>query len=102
MTLDQETKPASRKASELKRQSKKLERHDYVRSILNQAMDEAENQKQFEALLTEKNFVYYRRGKHHGVEVIHPDGLKEKYRFATLGIAQKYDCLLYTSDAADD
>ena len=84
-------KKLSRKASELKRQSKKLERHEYVRSNIFQAMAQAQNLEAFFERLKEKDFCYYKRGKHSGVEVRHPDGRIEKYRFATLGIAKEYE-----------
>ena len=91
MTLDQEAKPASRKASELKRQSKKLERHDYVRSILTTAMATTQNLDDFIAHLAGQGATYYTRGKHHGIEVRHLCGRVEKYRFATLGIADEFE-----------
>lgn len=91
MTLDQEDKPASRKASELKRQSKKLDRHNYVRSILTTAMATTHSLDEFIAHLARQGATYYTRGKHHGVEVRHPCGRVEKYRFATLGIAEEFE-----------
>ena len=91
ITAEREEKKLSRKASELKRQSKKLERYDFVRTTIFQTMAEAQSLESFKERLADKNFAYYRRGKHHGVEVTHPDGRVEKYRFATLGVAQEYE-----------
>ena len=91
MTLAQDAKPASRKASELKRQSKKFKRHDYVRSILTTAMATTQSLDEFIAHLAGQGAIYYTRGKHHGVEVRHLCGRVEKYRFTTLGMAEEFE-----------
>ena len=84
-------KQLSRKAAEMKRQSKKLERHDYVRRTIFDTMTQTQSLEDFHERLQEQGFTYYKRGKHHGVEVLHPDGCVAKYRFATLGVDKEYE-----------
>ena len=91
ITAERAEKNLSRKAAEVKRKGGKLERQDFVRRGIHEAMVSARNMDEFRALLLGKQFEYYQRGKHHGVSVTHPDGRQEKYRFATLGIAADFE-----------
>lgn len=91
ITAEREEKKLSRKAAEVKRKGGKLERQDFVRLSIHEAMVAARSMDEFRKLLLGKQFEYYQRGKHHGVSVTHPDGRQEKYRFATLGIAADFE-----------
>lgn len=91
ITAEREEKKLSRKAAEVKRKGGKLERQDFVRRGIHEAMVAARSIDEFRELLLGKQFEYYQRGKHHGVSVTHPDGRQEKYRFATLGIAADFE-----------
>lgn len=91
ITAEREEKKLSRKAAEVKRKGGKLERQDFVRRGIHEAMVTARSMDEFRELLLGKQFEYYQRGKHHGVSVTHPDGRQEKYRFATLGIAADFE-----------
>lgn len=91
ITAEREEKKLSRKAAEVKRKGGKLERQDFVRRGIHEAMVAARSMDEFRELLLGKQFEYYQRGKHHGVSVIHLDGRQEKYRFATLGIAADFE-----------
>ena len=91
ITAEREEKKLSRKAAEVKRKGGKLERQDFVRRGIHEAMVAARSVDEFRELLLGKQFEYYQRGKHHGVSVTHPDGRQEKYRFSTLGIATDFE-----------
>lgn len=91
ITAEREEKKLSRKAAEVKRKGGKLERQDFVRRSIHEAMVVARSMDEFRELLLGKQFEYYQRGKHHGVSVTHPDGRQEKYRFATLGIGADFE-----------
>jgi hypothetical protein len=91
ITAEREEKKLSRKAAEVKRKGGKLERQDFVRRGIHEAMVASRSMDEFRELLLGKQFEYYQRGKHHGVSVTHPDGRQEKYRFATLGIAADFE-----------
>lgn len=91
ITAEREEKKLSRKAAEVKRKGGKLERQDFVRQGIHEAMVAARSMDEFRELLLGKQFEHYQRGKHHGVSVTHPDGRQEKYRFATLGIAADFE-----------
>lgn len=91
ITAEREEKKLSRKAAEVKRKGGKLERQDFVRHGIHEAMVAARSMGEFRELLLGKQFEYYQRGKHHGVSVTHSDGRQEKYRFATLGIAADFE-----------
>lgn len=90
ITADRETKRISRKASEVKRRNGKLDRQDTARSLVREAMEMTQDMGAFRGFLQTKNARYYTRGKHHGLEIQHPDGKQEKYRFATLGIDAEF------------
>lgn len=91
ITAERKGKKLSRKAAEVKRKGGKLERQDFARRVIHEAMVASRSMDQFRELLLGKQFEYYQRGKHHGVQVTHPDGRQEKYRFATLGIAADFE-----------
>lgn len=91
ITAEREEKKLSRKAAEVKRKGGKLERQDFVRRGIHEAMVAARSMDEFRELLLGKQFEYYQRGKHHGVSVTHEGGRQEKYRFATLGIAADFE-----------
>ncbi len=101
MTATNTEKKVSRKAAEEKRRQGKLERHDRVRGMIFEAMAKTQNLDDFMDSLAEKNCRYYTRGKHYGVEVQHPDGKVEKYRFATLGIHEEYENYLSALEALE-
>jgi len=101
MTATSAEKKVSRKAAEEKRRQGKLERHDRVRGIIFEAMARTQTLDDFIDTLAEKNCRYYTRGKHYGVEVQHPDGKVEKYRFATLGIHEEYENYRSTLEALE-
>lgn len=91
ITAEREEKKLSRKAAEVKRKGGKLERQDFVRRGIHEAMVASRSMDEFRELLLGKQLQYYQRGKHHGVSVTHPDGRQEKYRFATLGISEDFE-----------
>ena len=82
-----------------KRRQGKLERHDRVRGMIFEAMTHTKSLDSFIDKLANKSCRYYVRGKHNGVEVQHPDGKVEKYRFATLGIHDEFENYLSTLEA---
>jgi len=101
MTATSAEKKVSRKAAEEKRRQGKLARHDRVRGMIFEAMSHTQSLDDFIDKLADHNCRYYTRGKHYGVEVQHPDGKVEKYRFATLGIHDEFENYLSTLEALE-
>ena len=99
MTATSEQKKLSRKAAEQKRRQGKLERHERVRKLIYEAMVHTSSRKEFIEKLSAKHCQFYTRGKHYGVEVQHPDGRQEKYRFATLGVHEEFENYLSVLEA---
>ena len=90
-TASRQEKKQSRKASDQKRRTGKLERKEQVRDTILQAIAQTQDIEAFIAHLATKNFSYYTRGKNYGVEVAHEDGKTIKYRFSGLGIHEAFE-----------
>lgn len=102
MTASNEEKKLSRKAAEQKRRAGKLERQDYARRLIFEAMTHTTSMAAFEAKLAEKNASYYIRGKTRGVEVLHPDGKVVKYRFKTIDVENEFNAFLANIEALEN
>ena len=102
MSASHEEKKLSRKAAEQKRRAGKLERQDYARRLIFEAMTHTTSMEAFEAKLAEKNASYYIRGKTRGVEVLHPDGKVVKYRFKTIDVENEFNAFLANIEALEN
>ena len=102
MTASNEEKKLSRKAAEQKRRAGKLERQDYAKRLIFEAMTHTTSMEAFEAKLAEKNASYYIRGKTRGVEVLHPDGKVVKYRFKTIDVENEFNVFLANIEALEN
>ena len=91
ITADQKEKKLSRKASAQKRRTGKLDRQEWVKETVFQAMVHTSSFADFEAKLKAQDFEYYRRGKNHGVKVTHEDGKVQNYRFSTIGAGEAFE-----------
>ena len=102
MTASNEEKKLSRKAAEQKRRAGKLERQDYARKLIFEAMTHTNSMAAFEAKLAEKKASYYIRGKTRGIEVLHPDGKVVKYRFKTIDVENEFNAFLANIEALEN
>ena len=102
MTASNDEKKLSRKAAEQKRRAGKLERQDYARKLIFEAITHTTSMEAFEAKLAEKNAGYYIRGKTRGVEVLHPDGKVVKYRFKTIDVENEFNAFLANIEALEN
>ena len=102
VTADRDEKNISHKASKQKQRTGKLERQDGVRATILEAMRHTSNLEDFKAYLEVKRYRFYTRGKHYGVEVVHDTGKVAKYRFATIGVHEDFECYVATLGQAKD
>jgi len=93
-TTTRQEKKLSRKASDQKRRTGKLERKEQVRDTILQAIETSNTLEGFKQNLLTQNYEFYTRGKNYGVAVSHDDGKIIKYRFAGLGIHESFDAFL--------
>ena len=91
VTVSKEEKKLSRKASDQKRRTGRLERKEAVASTILEAISQATTFEEFKKILSAQKFEYYTRGKNYGVEVTHDDGKIIKYRFAGLDVHETFE-----------
>jgi hypothetical protein len=93
-TTTRQEKKLSRKASDQKRRTGKLERKEQVRDTILRAIETSATLESFKQNLLNQNYEFYTRGKNYGVAVSHDDGKIIKYRFSGLGIHESFEAFL--------
>ena len=91
ITASNKEKKISRKASDQKRRTGRLDRQEAVRDMIQKAMKEASSFEVFKSYLADNNFIYGTRGKNYKVTVTHNNGKVVAYRFATIGVHNEFE-----------
>ncbi|MBL4745903.1 MAG: hypothetical protein JKY08_06010 [Flavobacteriaceae bacterium] len=94
ITASNQDKKLSRKASDQKRRTGRLDRQEFIADTVRKAMNQASSFEAFKSYLNDNNFEYGTRGKNYKVTVTHDNGKVVAYRFVTVGVHEEFESYL--------